>query len=46
MAPIAPFFAEWLYKNMTDGMRQEALANNTPLAPESDFARGSRHASD
>ena len=22
MAPIAPFFAEWLYKNMTDGMRQ------------------------
>ncbi|GAB2460185.1 isoleucine--tRNA ligase [Hymenobacter qilianensis] len=35
MAPIAPFFGEWLYKNMTDGMRQEALANNTPLAPES-----------
>ncbi|MBG8554540.1 isoleucine--tRNA ligase [Hymenobacter guriensis] len=22
MAPIAPFFAEWLYKNMTDGLRQ------------------------
>jgi isoleucyl-tRNA synthetase len=35
MAPIAPFFGEWLYKNMTDGMRQEAMANNTPLAPES-----------
>ncbi|WP_133271158.1 isoleucine--tRNA ligase [Hymenobacter radiodurans] len=35
MAPIAPFFGEWLYKNMTDGMRQEALANKTPLAPES-----------
>ncbi|GAB2797113.1 isoleucine--tRNA ligase [Hymenobacter latericoloratus] len=35
MAPIAPFFAEWLYKNMTDGMRAEAVAKNTPLAPES-----------
>ncbi|GAA4019394.1 isoleucine--tRNA ligase [Hymenobacter fastidiosus] len=35
MSPIAPFFAEWLYKNMTDGMREEALAKNTPLAPES-----------
>jgi len=35
MAPIAPFFGEWLYKNMTDGMRAEAVANNTPLAPES-----------
>ena len=35
MSPIAPFFGEWLYKNMTDGMRAEAVANNTPLAPES-----------
>ncbi|MBX0291878.1 isoleucine--tRNA ligase [Hymenobacter sp. HSC-4F20] len=35
MAPVAPFFAEWLYKNMTDGMRTEAVAKNTPLAPES-----------
>ncbi|UOQ75407.1 isoleucine--tRNA ligase [Hymenobacter sp. 5516J-16] len=35
MAPIAPFFAEWLYKNMTDGMRAEAIERNTPLAPES-----------
>lgn len=35
MAPIAPFFAEWLYKNMTDAMREEAVAKNTPLAPES-----------
>ncbi|UOQ73370.1 isoleucine--tRNA ligase [Hymenobacter cellulosilyticus] len=26
MAPIAPFFAEWLYKNMTDGLRQEGNA--------------------
>ncbi|TGE14879.1 isoleucine--tRNA ligase [Hymenobacter elongatus] len=35
MSPIAPFFAEWLYKNMTDGMRAEAITNNTPFAPES-----------
>ncbi|NVO83624.1 isoleucine--tRNA ligase [Hymenobacter terrestris] len=35
MSPIAPFFADWLYKNMTDGMRVEAVAKNTPLAPES-----------
>ena len=35
MSPIAPFFAEWLYRNMTDGMRAEAVAKNTPLAPES-----------
>lgn len=31
MAPIAPFFSEWLYKNLTDNIRQKALANNTPL---------------
>jgi len=35
MSPIAPFFGEWLYKNMTDGMRAEAVARHTPLAPES-----------
>ena len=35
MAPIAPFFAEWLYQNMTGGMREEAVAKNTPLAAES-----------
>ncbi|GAA4502286.1 isoleucine--tRNA ligase [Hymenobacter ginsengisoli] len=35
MSPIAPFFGDWLYKNMTDGMRAEAVAKNTPLAPES-----------
>ncbi|TGE26628.1 isoleucine--tRNA ligase [Hymenobacter metallicola] len=35
MAPIAPFFAEWLYQNMTGGMREEAVAKSTPLAPES-----------
>ncbi len=31
MAPIAPFFAEWLYKNLTDNIREKANANNTPL---------------
>jgi isoleucyl-tRNA synthetase len=35
MSPIAPFFGDWLYKNMTDGMRAEAVVKNTPLAPES-----------
>ncbi|RSK47999.1 isoleucine--tRNA ligase [Hymenobacter rigui] len=35
MAPIAPFFAEWLYQNMTGGMRAEAIERNTPLAAES-----------
>jgi isoleucyl-tRNA synthetase len=31
MSPVAPFFAETLYKNMTDGIRQKAISNNTPL---------------
>ena len=31
MAPIAPFFSEWLYKNLTDHIRESAIANNTPL---------------
>jgi len=35
MSPIAPFFAEWLYKNLTDGIRDKAKQNSTPLAPES-----------
>lgn len=35
MAPIAPFFADWLYKNLSDGAREKALAGNTPLVPES-----------
>lgn len=30
MAPIAPFFSEWLYKNLTDNIRENAKANNTP----------------
>ncbi|MEO8473344.1 MAG: isoleucine--tRNA ligase [Chryseolinea sp.] len=31
MSPISPFYAEWLYKNLTDGIRDEAIKNNTPL---------------
>ncbi|MEQ8425400.1 MAG: class I tRNA ligase family protein, partial [Cyclobacteriaceae bacterium] len=35
MAPIAPFFSEWLYKNLTDNIRDKASANNTPLRHQS-----------
>ncbi len=35
MSPVAPFFAEWLYKNMTDGIREKAKAKNTPLQYDS-----------
>ncbi len=35
MSPIAPFFAEWLYKNLTDPIRAKAIANNTPLRHQS-----------
>jgi isoleucyl-tRNA synthetase len=35
MSPIAPFISDWLYKNMTDVIREEAVAKNTPLRYES-----------
>ncbi len=35
MAPIAPFYSDWLYKNMTDHIRDFAREKGTPLAPES-----------
>ncbi len=35
MAPIAPFFSEWLYKNLTESIRAKAKQNNTPLQFES-----------
>jgi isoleucyl-tRNA synthetase len=35
MAPIAPFFSEWLYKSLTDNIRTKAKQNNTPLQFES-----------
>jgi len=31
MSPIAPFFADWLYNNMTVSIREKAIKNNTPL---------------
>ena len=31
MAPISPFFSEWLYKNLTDNIRTKAKQFNTPL---------------
>ncbi len=35
MAPIAPFFSEWLYKGLTDNIRGRAKQFNTPLQFES-----------
>jgi isoleucyl-tRNA synthetase len=35
MSSIAPFYAEWLYKNLTDSIREKAVANRTPLRHES-----------
>jgi len=35
MSPIAPFFSEWLYKNLTDNIRDRAKQHNTPLQFES-----------
>jgi isoleucyl-tRNA synthetase len=35
MAPVAPFFSEWLYKNLTDNIRESAIKKNTPLRHES-----------
>lgn len=31
MSPIAPFFSDWLYQNMTEPFREQAEKNNTPL---------------
>ena len=35
MSPIAPFYADWLYKNMTDSVRAESAEKNTPFRHES-----------
>ncbi len=35
MSPVAPFFAEWMYKNLSDNVREMAMKNGTPLASES-----------
>lgn len=31
MSPVAPFYSEWLYKNLTDNIRDKALKFRTPL---------------
>ena len=35
MSPVAPFYAEWLYKNLTDNIRDRARQFKTPLRHES-----------
>lgn len=35
MSPIAPFFSEWLYQNLSAPVRGNAIKNNTPLRFES-----------
>lgn len=35
MSPIAPFYAEWLYKNLTSSVREESIEKNTPFKHES-----------
>jgi isoleucyl-tRNA synthetase len=29
MSPVSPFFTEWLYKNLTDNVREEAIKNKS-----------------
>jgi len=35
MSPIAPFYAEWLYRNLTRNVRAESIEKNTPFRYES-----------
>ncbi len=35
MSSLAPFFSDWLYRNMTTPLRERAIAHNTPLRHES-----------
>jgi len=35
MSPIAPFYADWLYRSLTDSVREESIARNTPFKHES-----------
>lgn len=34
-ASLAPFFSDWLYRNLTAPIREKAIANGTPLRHES-----------
>jgi isoleucyl-tRNA synthetase len=31
MSPIAPFYGDWLYRNMTNHVREESIKKNTPF---------------
>ncbi|MFM8486097.1 MAG: class I tRNA ligase family protein, partial [Bacteroidota bacterium] len=35
MSSLAPFFSDWMYRNLTAPVREMAQANNTPLRHES-----------
>jgi isoleucyl-tRNA synthetase len=35
MCSLAPFFSDWMYRNMTAPIRERAIAHNTPLRHES-----------
>ena len=35
MSPIAPFFGDWMYQNLTSPIREKAIAGKTPLQFES-----------
>ncbi len=35
MSPIAPFYADWLYKNLSDQIREAAIKNGTYLKEDS-----------
>ena len=35
MSPIAPFYADWLYRNLTQAVRDESIAKNTPFKHDS-----------
>lgn len=31
MSPVAPFFSDWMYRNLTGGIREQARKSNSPL---------------
>lgn len=31
MSPVSPFFSDWLYRNLSDSIREAAVKNKTPL---------------
>ncbi len=50
MSPIAPFFADWMYNNLSTPVRAMAISNNTPLQFESihlsQLAKAEKHIQD